>query len=44
MICEFTAGPCDEAILLDCGHIPHRDKANEIVELVAKFIEALPAP
>ena len=44
MIREFTAGPFEKAILSDCGHIPHRDKANEIVELVAKFIEALPAP
>jgi pimeloyl-ACP methyl ester carboxylesterase len=42
MICKFAAGPSHMANLSDCGHIPHRDKANEVIELVAKFIEALP--
>jgi pimeloyl-ACP methyl ester carboxylesterase len=41
MICEFACGPCQKAILSDCGHIPHREKGGEVVELVSRFVERL---
>ncbi len=41
MICKFAGGPSQQAILPDCGHIPHREKSGEVIELVAKFVERL---
>lgn len=39
MICDFTGGLSKMHILQDCGHVPHREKTEEVLNLVANFLQ-----
>ena len=41
-IVDHVGGPAEKLILEDCGHIPHREKAREVMAAAARFIERLP--
>ena len=41
-IVDHVGGPAEKLILDDCGHIPHREKAREVMAAAARFIERLP--
>ncbi len=34
-----VAGPCDSTVLDGCGHSPHRDQAETVLEVIAQFVE-----
>ena len=42
-IAAKAGGPSSVLILEDCGHIPHREQPEALLEAVARFIRALPA-
>jgi pimeloyl-ACP methyl ester carboxylesterase len=35
---DHVAGPAAMHILDGCGHVPHRERAGEVIELIAKFL------
>jgi pimeloyl-ACP methyl ester carboxylesterase len=37
-IADHVAGPVERLTLPDCGHSPHRDKREEVMEAIARFI------
>jgi pimeloyl-ACP methyl ester carboxylesterase len=39
MICEFSGGPSEMQIINDCGHIPHKEKSEQILELAERFFK-----
>lgn len=39
IICEKVSGYSEMQIIPDCGHIPHREKEDTVLNLVANFIE-----
>ena len=38
-IVSRVSGPSELAILGYCGHVPHREKREEVLRLVAAFLE-----
>jgi pimeloyl-ACP methyl ester carboxylesterase len=38
LIASLTAGPSEVAILDGCGHVPHRERAQEVLDRVAQFL------
>ncbi|MES1945564.1 hydrolase-like protein [Salinisphaera sp. PC39] len=38
-IAQGVSGPAREAILDDCGHVPHRERRDHVLALVAAFLE-----
>jgi pimeloyl-ACP methyl ester carboxylesterase len=40
-ICTQVSGPCEQRMLPDCGHSPHRDKPGETLAAMARFIRAV---
>lgn len=38
---EQVAGPCETLVLADCGHTPHRDQAETVLEAMRAFIAAV---
>jgi pimeloyl-ACP methyl ester carboxylesterase len=38
MICELAGGPAQQLIIPDCGHVPHREKSDVVLEAVARFL------
>ncbi|MFO0829524.1 MAG: alpha/beta hydrolase [Phycisphaerales bacterium] len=40
---RWSSGPCTVAILEPCGHVPHRERANDVLTLVARFLEGTSA-
>jgi pimeloyl-ACP methyl ester carboxylesterase len=34
-----AAGPVERLLLPDCGHVPHHERRDEVVETMAKFVE-----
>lgn len=38
LICRTVAGPAELCILEDCGHVPHREKSDAVLERVAAFL------
>ena len=41
MIADLAGGASEKYIIPNCGHIPHRDKPNKVLELVTNFVERL---
>jgi pimeloyl-ACP methyl ester carboxylesterase len=39
MICDLTGGPSQMHILQNCGHVPHREKTEEVLNLVVNFLQ-----
>ena len=39
MISDLTLGPCSVHILDNCGHVPHREKPDKVLDLISKFLE-----
>jgi pimeloyl-ACP methyl ester carboxylesterase len=39
-----VAGPAQLAILEPCGHVPHRDRPDDVLRLVAAFLQRTPSP
>lgn len=37
-ICELAGGPAQKLILPDCGHLPHRDQPQTLVDAVRRFL------
>lgn len=37
MICELTGGPSEKMIVPECGHVPHREKTELILEKAVAF-------
>ena len=37
------AGPVERLVLEDCGHAPHVDRPDDVLPVIAAFVEALPA-
>jgi len=40
-IATHVAGPVERLILDGCGHVPHRERAGEVLDAAAAFIEQL---
>jgi len=38
-ICRHVSGPAEMHILSGCGHVPHRERPNEVAEIAARFIQ-----
>ncbi len=38
MICKFAGGRAEKQIILDCGHVPHREKQELILNLARRFL------
>ncbi len=38
-ICSRTGGPSELAILAGCGHVPHRERPDDVLDRVAPFLE-----
>jgi pimeloyl-ACP methyl ester carboxylesterase len=38
MICRLAGGPCEMQILEGCGHMPQRERPEEVFRLVTKFL------
>jgi pimeloyl-ACP methyl ester carboxylesterase len=38
-ICSRTGGPSELAILSGCGHVPHRERPDDLVDRVVPFLE-----
>ena len=38
-----VAGPVERLVLEDCGHAPHVDRPDDVLPVIAAFVEALPA-
>jgi pimeloyl-ACP methyl ester carboxylesterase len=36
-ICHHVGGPAEMHILSDCGHVPHRERREDVVGLIARF-------
>ncbi|MBV9102499.1 MAG: alpha/beta hydrolase, partial [Candidatus Eremiobacteraeota bacterium] len=36
--------PCDLLVLPDCGHVPHRERADETLSASVRFLAATAAP
>jgi pimeloyl-ACP methyl ester carboxylesterase len=36
-ICRYLGGPAEMHILSGCGHVPHRERPDEVAGLVARF-------
>jgi pimeloyl-ACP methyl ester carboxylesterase len=46
-IAALAAGPVTSAVLMDCAHVPHREKEGEVLQAISTFLarlEAQPAP
>ena len=41
VIAERTAGPCRTLVLDDCGHSPHRDRAQATTGAIVRFLDGL---
>ena len=39
MICEFSGGLTTKQILENVGHVPHRDEADHVIDLIADFLK-----
>lgn len=37
-LCDGVAGPTQLHLMTNCGHVPHRDRPAEILEVVANFL------
>lgn len=42
MICALSTGPATRLVLHDCGHIPHKEKKQDVLAAIAAFLSALP--
>lgn len=40
IICEKSAGACTYHLIDQCGHTPHKDRPNQVLQLMAQFIRA----
>ena len=38
-ICQYSGGPTEKHILTACGHVPHREKPDEVLELIVRFLD-----
>jgi pimeloyl-ACP methyl ester carboxylesterase len=38
MICELSGGPAQKLIIPDCGHVPHREKSDVVLDAVGGFL------
>ena len=41
MIANLSGGPSKKLILPDCGHVPHKERPNEVLSAVTEFLENL---
>jgi pimeloyl-ACP methyl ester carboxylesterase len=41
-IASAVSGPAETLVLEGCGHVPHRERAREVMDAAARFIERLP--
>jgi pimeloyl-ACP methyl ester carboxylesterase len=41
-IAERASGPVETLMLPDCGHSPHRDRRDEVLAVMTRFIRNLP--
>jgi pimeloyl-ACP methyl ester carboxylesterase len=39
LICSRTGGPADLAIVVGCGHVPHRERPDEVLDHVVLFLQ-----
>lgn len=39
MICALAGGTAEKKIISNCGHVPHREKLDLVLDLIAKFLE-----
>ena len=39
LICRRTGGPSEAVILAGCGHVPHRERPDDVLDRVALFLE-----
>ena len=39
MICRLAGGRSEAAILEGCGHVPHRDRPDDVLARLAKFLD-----
>jgi pimeloyl-ACP methyl ester carboxylesterase len=42
-IADGVAGPAQTHLLPDCGHVPHRERAEVVLDLVARWLGRLPS-
>ncbi|MBN8413617.1 alpha/beta fold hydrolase [Halomonas litopenaei] len=35
---ELPAGPCQMQILKECGHVPHREQPDRVLEIITSFV------
>jgi pimeloyl-ACP methyl ester carboxylesterase len=40
-IVSGVGGPASSLVLDDCGHVPHREKATEVLDAVTRFVQGL---
>ena len=33
-----TAGACETLLLPDCGHAPHKDRRDDVLDAIARFV------
>lgn len=38
IICTKSAGPCTSCLIDQCGHTPHKDRPDQVLQLMAQFI------
>jgi len=38
MMCKYAGGPSEMKVLENCGHVPHREQAAAVLDLVANFL------
>lgn len=41
MICHLATGPSQKHVLVGCGHVPHREREDEVSDLIAQFLAGL---
>jgi pimeloyl-ACP methyl ester carboxylesterase len=39
MICSLAGGPAQKLIIEECGHVPHREKLDIVLDAVSKLLE-----
>lgn len=39
-ICQYAGGPTEKHILTACGHVPHREKPDEVLAIIVQFLGA----
>jgi pimeloyl-ACP methyl ester carboxylesterase len=38
MLCSLAGGPAEKLIIPECGHVPHREKPDVVLEAVSRFL------